>query len=186
MPEDEREFAISQVIPPHFKDARLAELPEKLQERIKSLPENKGLLLWGGAGVGKSYTLCAMARDFIIRGFVVARTGYEMLCLRLRDSFKAKSVDTELSLILPYLTADKLIIEDIGTTKSEGNQESDFSVRTMLVLIDYRLENELPTFITTNRPIEELGKTFDARISSRLLKACEVIKLSGKDRRENG
>ncbi len=184
MPEDEREWAITQVIPPHFKAARLEQLPEKLQSRIKKLPNNKGLLFWGAQGVGKSYALAAVAREFLLQGFTVARTSYEMLCLRLRDSFKAKSPDTELSIIKPYLEADKLIIEDIGTTKSEGNIESDFSVRTLLVLIDCRLENELPTFITTNRPIEELSKTFDTRISSRLLQACEVIKLSGKDRRE--
>lgn len=184
IPEDEREFAILQIIPPLFRNARIEHLPMKLQERLKGLPENRGMLLWGGAGVGKSYTLCALVREFILQGYTVARTGYEMLCLRLRDSFKAKSPNTELSLIIPYLTVDKLIIEDVGTTKSEGNIESDFSVRTLLVLIDYRLENELPTFITTNRPVEELAKTFDARISSRLLQACDIIKLSGRDRRE--
>jgi DNA replication protein DnaC len=185
MPADEAEFAISQVVPPLFMDARIEHLPVELVKRITVLPETRGLMLWGDAGRGKSYTLSALAREFIVQGFTVARATYEMLCLRLRDSFRAKSGESELAIIKPYLEADKLIIEDIGTTKSEGNQESDFSVRTILVLIDYRLENCLPTFITTNRPVEELEKTFDARVSSRLIQACEIVKLSGQDKRRD-
>ena len=183
MPKDEQEFAVASVIPPRFLEARLSHLPEKLQNKIKNLPDDKGLLLWGAPGVGKSYSLAALAREYIADGYNVARTGYELLCLRIRDSFKPKSVETELSIIKPYLEADRFFLEDIGTTKSEGNIESDFSVRTLLVLLDYRLENCLPTFLTTNRPVEELGKTFDERIASRLLQACEIVKLTGEDRR---
>jgi DNA replication protein DnaC len=185
MPDDEREHSIAAVIPPLYLQAKIEHLPDKLLAIIKNLPESKGLFLWGAPGVGKTYALAALAREYIAQGFTVARTGYELLCLRIRDSFKPKSVETELSIIKPYLEANKLFIEDVGTTKSEGNIESDFSVRTLLVLLDYRLENCLPTFLTTNRPVEELSKTFDARIASRLLQACEVVKLTGEDRRRN-
>jgi DNA replication protein DnaC len=183
MPPDEKEHAIAAVVPPRYLEARLEHLPTKLQEIIKMLPENMGLLLWGVPGVGKSYSLAALARQYISQGFTAARIGYELLCLQLRDTFKSRGSETELSVIKPYLQADKLFIEDIGTTKSEGNVESDFSVRTLLVLLDWRLENCLATFVTTNRPVEELAKTFDERIASRLCQACEVLKLTGEDRR---
>jgi len=40
---------------------------------------------------------------------------------------------------------------------------------------------------TTNKSVEELGKTFDERVASRLLQACRVVKLTGADKRkENG
>ena len=186
MPLDEQEFTVASVIPPRYLEARLEHLPSKLQEKIKNLGDNRGLLLWGRPGVGKTYAMAALARDYISQGFLVARTGYEMLCLQLRDTFKSKAAETELSVIKPLLLADKVFVEDIGTTKSEGNIESDFSVRTLLVLLDYRLESCLPIFLTTNRPVEELGRTFDERIASRLIQACEVIKLTGEDKRENG
>lgn len=38
MPPDEQEFAIACVIPPRYLEARLLHLPDKLQDRIKSLP----------------------------------------------------------------------------------------------------------------------------------------------------
>lgn len=183
MPEQDREHAINQIIPKQFRSARIEHLPESIVVNIKELGNEKGLMLWGGAGTGKSYTLCVLAREYILQGYIVERIAYEMLCLRIRDSFKADK-QTELSIIKPYLEADKFFLEDIGTTKSEGGQESDFSVRTLLVLLDYRLENCLPIFISTNRPIEELEKTFDARIASRLIQACKIIKLTGKDRRK--
>jgi DNA replication protein DnaC len=183
MPEDEREYLISQIIPPLYKNARIEHLTDNLQSKIKTLDKYKGLLLWGITGAGKTYALSSLARQYILSGYIVSRITYEMLCLRIRDSFKTDK-ETELSIIKPYLESEKFFLEDVGTTKSEGKQESDFSVRTLLVLLDYRLENQLPTFVSTNRPIEELENTFDSRIVSRLIQACEIIKLSGKDRRK--
>ena len=183
MPDDELEFAISRIIPVLYSGARLEHLPVKLVEKFEKLPETKGMMLWGDPGRGKSYALAAFARKFLLDGYSVQRISYEKLCLQLRNCYKPKSAESELNIIKPYLEADKLVLEDIGTTKSEGNQESDFSVRTILVLIDHRLENCLPTFTTTNRTLEELEKTFDARVASRLIQACEIIHLTGPDKR---
>jgi len=70
---------------------------------IKTLPEDKGLLLWGAPGAGKTYSMAALARQYISQGFTAARTGYELLCLQLRDTFKSKATETELPVIKPYL-----------------------------------------------------------------------------------
>ena len=151
--------------------------------RSVELTDGKGLFLYGPPGVGRTYAMAALARHYIADGLVVARLNWEMLCLRIRDCFRAKADKTELQTIQPYLDAYRLFIEDIGTTKSEGAQESDFSVRVLLVILDYRIEHCLPTFFTTNRTIEELCKTFDARVASRIMQGCDAIKLSGEDKR---
>jgi len=183
LPETERDRLFATVIPKRYLAARLDDLPRKLRERMLSLAEGRGLVLWGATGTGKTYSMAALAKHYVAEGFSVARVSWELLCLRLRDSFKPKSVETELSVIKPYLEANKVFIEDIGCTKSEGFQESDFSVRVLYVIVDCRVENCLPLFITTNRPIEELGKSFDARIAGRLVQGCTVVKLLGTDRR---
>ena len=81
------------------------------------------------------------------------------------------------------MCGDKLFIEDVGTTVSLDKQESDFSLRTFLVLLDQRLEACQPTFVTTNKALEQLGRCFDDRIASRLIQACRIVKLTGADRR---
>jgi DNA replication protein DnaC len=40
----------------------------------------------------------------------------------------------------------------------------------------------LPTFISSNKNIEQLGQSFDARVASRLRTAV-VIEMTGQDRR---
>ena len=183
LPLEEKQRMFEDVVQKRYISAECSDLSEKLLEKIGALPEDKGLFLWGKPGVGKTYAMAALAKKAIRLGNIVKRISYEMLCLKLRDTFKKNSKNTEYEIIEPLLNADLLLIEDIGTTKSEGNIESDFSVRTLLVILDWRIEHCLPTNITTNRPIEELGKTFDQRIASRLVQACEIIKLSGEDKR---
>ena len=70
---------------------------------------------------------------------------------------------SERGLVKRYQDVDKLLIEDVGTTVGTGSQESDFSLRTFLLILDHRLEHCKPTFITTNKSVDELGKSFDER-----------------------
>jgi len=181
--EDKLESSIIRLTDPLYATAQLQDLSDKFQEKIQQLPDDKGLLLWGIQGVGKSYAMAALMRYFFIEGFDVVQVSYEMLCLQVRDTFKAGSTKGEIDVIKPLLAPDKLFIEDVGTTVSIGQQESDFSLRTFLVILDKRLRDCRPTFITTNKSVEELGKSFDARIASRLQQACEIVHLTGEDRR---
>ena len=173
------------MIPELFRDAEIKHLSKTLQGKINSLPPDRGLLLWGEAGIGKSYAMAAIMKELIRKNpnTKIIRIAYEMICLKLRDTYKQGSKKTELDIIEPLIDVDKLFIEDVGTTVSVGQQESDFSLRTFLVLLDSRLEQCKQTFITTNKSVEELSKSFDSRIAGRLKQMCEVICLKGKDKR---
>ena len=171
------------VIQPHYAKAELSDLPESLVETFLALPDDKGLYLWGEPGRGKTHSCCAFVRHLWNEGWDVARISYEMLALRIRDSYSPGSKTSELAIITPLLSVGKLVVEDVGTTVSIGQQESEFSLRTFLLLLDQRLEGSLATFVTTNKSVEELGKTFDERVASRLLQVCEVVKLTGGDKR---
>lgn len=189
------------LIPKLYRKARIKHLSADLQDVIKHL-NGGGLFLWGGTGAGKTYAMSALARKYVYQEFSVQRITWSELGLKIRDTFKRPTVKhktdsggyvydygddeepmSEQDILEPLLQADKLFIEDIGTSKSDGNYESDFAVRTLERLLDERLENDLPTFITTNKSLEEISRTFDARIASRISGGCKIVKLSGKDRR---
>ena len=175
------------LIPPHYAKAELSDLPKNLVDTFLTLPDDKGLYLWGEPGRGKTYACCVFLKYFWDQGWDVARVSYEMLALRIRDTFKRGSTESELDIIKPLLSVSKLVIEDIGTAISVDQQESEFSLRTFLVVLDQRLEQCLATFVTTNKSVEELGRSFDQRVASRLQEACIILHATGKDRRlKNG
>jgi len=177
------EADLEAIIPPRYLGARLETLPGGLVKLFRGLPRGAGVFLWGPPGTGKTHAMAAFAREMWYDGYEVARITYERLMLDIRDAFKPKSGISEMDVIEPYLTVDQLIVEDVGTSVGEGRQESDFSLRTFLVLLDTRLEYCRPTYITSNKPVEALKESFDSRVASRLLEACMIAKLDGRDRR---
>jgi len=174
--------ALSDVIPPLFAAAHIRDLSNPFLVKVFEHRDYQGLLLWGSPGVGKTYAMAALARFYILRKKKCKRISYENLCLQIRDTYKPSSKKTELDVIKPLVDCDCLFLEDLGTTVSVGQQESDFSLRTFLVLLDSRLEACRPTFITTNKSVESLGISFDERVASRL-HYFKVLEVSGSDKR---
>lgn len=182
LPPEQKELVLLNVIPKRYMLAEVADLIPAIQKGIEQ-ENDTGIFIWGAAGVGKTYAMAALAKRFICGGYLVRRVHYEKLCLQLRDTFNPKATETEWRIIEPLLSCDKLFIEDVGTGKSIGKQESDFSLRTFLLLLDMRMEQCKPTFITSNKTVENLGASFDERIADRL-KTFLVFKLSGESRRK--
>lgn len=181
LPVDEREFAIEVIVRKRYIGALPEHIGRGLWAQLQSAVDS-GVYLWGKTGVGKTYALAALARTFIIEGYLVERVSFEKLCLYIRDAFKQGSEKTTWSIIEPLIMCDKLFLEDVSVATSVGKQESDFTLRTLLVLLDERSEDDLPTFITGNKPPKELSKAFDERITSRL-KQGKIIRLTGEDKR---
>jgi DNA replication protein DnaC len=89
------------------------------------------------------------------------------------------SKKTEWDLIEPLKDVDKLFIDDLGL---RSKQETDFAYVTFFSILNKRQERRLPTFVTSNKSIEQLGLSFDARVASRLQTAL-IIEMTGQDRR---
>ena len=182
LPEDRQELVLQEQIPELFWDARLEHLSETLQKEITTLQPGQGMFLYGSPGIGKSYAMAAMMREFIREGFTVQRADYDMLLLMIRDTFKPTATLTELQVILPYIQADKLIIEDVGTTVRGRDEETAFSLRTFLIILDQRILNCKATFITSNKSVADIAKSFDDRVASRL-STFKNFRFEGKDKR---
>lgn len=181
LPAEQQRAFVEEIVRPRYKDARPEKISEALWGKLIAAAD-KGAYLWGKTGVGKTYALAALGRSFIHSGFVVKRISFEKLCLIIRDTFRPDSGRSTWEVIEPYIECDKLILEDVSVAVSAGKQESDFSLRTLLVVLDERSEEWKATFITGNKPPSELSNAFDERVTSRL-KQGAIIRVTGEDRR---
>jgi len=171
-----------EIIPELFWPAELVDLPAALVQRIEALPDERGLLLWGPQGAGKTYSAAAAVKRLWQNGYDIGWQPFEELLLKLRDTYKLAG-GSEWEILKPLCGVDVLAVDDLGVTVGVDRQESDFSLRVFLVLLDHRLTHCLRTFITSNKSVEDLAKCFDSRIASRMLEACDIVKIAGRDRR---
>lgn len=76
------------------------------------------------------------------------------------------------------LEASTLFLDDLG-----ASTKTDWVLDQIFQLIDYRAERELQTFITSNWNLEELGKNYGTRISSRIKAICIPVAMFCSDHR---
>ena len=53
-------------------------------------------------------------------------------------------------------------------------------------MIDHRYANCLPLIITSNMPPKNVADQTGERVASRLAEMCEVVQMTGPDRRKRG
>lgn len=110
----------------------------------------KGIYLNGSFGSGKTYLTAALFNDLAKRGIKCAIVYYPEFLRDLKASFKT-DYDDKFNYIkkVPIL-----LLDDIGA-ENVSNYNRD---EVLSPILQYRMEEELPTFFTSNLTIEELEK----------------------------
>jgi len=167
-------------IPAKFHNARL-------KDYRATFPTDIGLFIYGPAGTGKTHLAVSLLVNDICnipmsRNFneVVAFTSMINLLSRIRQTFSKSSFESERDIVEAYQQVENLYLDDIGV-----EQATDWALTLVYQIIDYRWANEKRTVFTSNFDLPALAEKLDTRISSRIGGMCEVIELSGKDRRTN-
>ena len=152
------------------------------------LVSKRGLCLTGGAGTGKTTTLCLLMRDHRaaeLRESCLIFTDWKFvsvptLVMELQDAWRKKdeTEQTSLDILKRLAVVDRLVLDDLGAEKL-----TDYVRQSIYYLINEREQWERPTYITTNFTFAQLDEQFDSRISSRLAGMCDAKSLQGKDQR---
>ena len=121
----------------------------------KSPTYQKGLYIQGPFGVGKTHLMAAMANAFAQKNVPVTLVHFPSFINELKASFDKPgiSLTDQLSTIkqVPIL-----VLDDIGAESLSAWSRDDI----FAVILEYRMQNELPTFFTSNFSMDALEKDF--------------------------
>ena len=187
-------------LPASLKQASLAQvdlddlgrLPvfEKLLAFVEQYPTiRKGLYLYGDFGVGKSFMVAALAHDLSEkRGVSSTLLHYPSFVIDVKNAISDGNVKT---LVDEIKLSEVLILDDIGAEQSTAWIRDEI----LQVILQYRMQENLPTFFTSNFDFEDLEKHFAKgkqgndeiwearRVMERIRYLTEETRLEGVNRR---
>ena len=135
----------------------LGRLPvfEKLLAFVEQYPAiQKGLYLYGDFGVGKSFMVAALAHDLSEkRGVSSTLLHYPSFVIDAKNAISDGNVKT---LVDEIKLSEVLILDDIGAEQSTPWVRDEI----LQVILQYRMQENLPTFFTSNFNFEDLEKHF--------------------------
>jgi DNA replication protein DnaC len=166
--------------------------------------DNKGLLLIGPIGVGKTHLAVGIIRELILeKGIACLFYDYRELLKEIQNSYNASVQTTEFEVLRPVLQSEVLVLDELAAARSTEWVEDMVSH-----ILNTRYNERRTTIITTNyRNLppggsveaeqsggyraaarasreETLGDRIGERMRSRLHEMCRIVKLQGVDYRQ--
>lgn len=170
-------------------DKKRVELIKWVTNFYHNFPNDlKGLYLHGSFGSGKTYIISALLNELARKNYKTVIIYYPELLNILKSTFDSKDEYNEV--FNEIKTSDVLLIDDIGA-ETVTNWSRDEVLGTIL---QYRMEQNLTTFFTSNLTIDELethlsivknniDKVKARRIIERIKQLTTDIELISKNRR---
>lgn len=164
---------------------------------------DKGLLIVGEIGTGKTHLAVGVLKELVNRGITGIFYDYRELLKEIQNSYNASVQTTELDVLRPVFEKDVLVLDELGAVKP-----SEWVWDTVSLILNTRYNEKRTTIITTNFPDlrarerpantggrsseearysaqkETLGDRITDRMYSRLHEMCRVVRLSGVDFRQ--
>ena len=163
--------------------------PKENLEKIKEIalnftqnfddPQEKNLLFTGNTGLGKTYLTNCIANELLKQGKTVLYQTAPVMLDTILDYRFGKNNNFNYN---DLLNVDLLIIDDLGTESSNNMKFSE-----LFNILNTRLLNQnnhvTKTIISTNLSLNNLFKTYDERIFSRLVGYYNICRFFGEDLR---
>jgi len=158
-----------------FKSAKNDRVRRELREHAMAYavgfkPDDRGLLLVGDTGCGKTHIAVGILTEVLRRGFTGMYCNVTDLLKRLRETYRENSDDHEAEILDEADQADLLVFDDLGAEKA-----TEWVRDRLYLVINRRYENMKPVIVTTNCSEAELKERLGPRIVSRLHEMCDRV-----------
>lgn len=186
LPTSLHDVKLSQVeITPERKQA-MADIGQFLSAYSKNIHQ-KGLFLSGSFGVGKTFILAGLANSLAMMNKRVVFMHVPNFIAGLSSHFNDNSLPEEVQRIS---NCDVLILDDIGAENlSQWSRDE-----VLAVILQSRMDNQLPTFFSSNFSMNDLEEHFKetknaidpvkaARLMERVRTLAKEVVVSGPNRR---
>lgn len=142
--------------------------------------EAQNLLLYGSAGLGKTFLSTSIAKVVSERGYSVAYdTAISILASYETEKFGGGDLEEARAAICRYEAADLLIMDDLGTELTTA-----FTTSAFYHLLNTRLMSRRPMIINTNLLPDRFETQYSAAIASRLCGEFTPLRFIGEDIRQ--
>ena len=181
MPKDMVDISWDDVL---LDDANRIKAYQAVATFISDYPNQGGVYLYGQFGVGKSFMMAAMANELAEKGISTTLIHYPSFISDNSgfDDLKAQANEVK--------KTEVLVLDDIG---AESNNDW-IRDNILQVILQYRMQENLPTFFTSNLTMLELeqrlamtkkgDETWSAkRVMERVRKLSTEYALAGENRR---
>lgn len=170
-----------------YTDKTRVEIIKKVKEFMDLFlkgKSTKGIYLHGNFGSGKTYIISALFNELAKKGYKSVAVPVPELIRSIKDSFK----DDYSERYEHIRTTPILLLDDIGSEYLTPWARDE----VLGPILQYRMDNDLPIFFTSNFTLEELeehlamntDKVGAKRIIERIKHVSIPMSLIGKNRRE--
>jgi len=130
----------------------------------------KGLYLAGPFGVGKTYMMAALANELSENGVETTLVNVPTYSAEIKQAIATNTVEAKL---VSIKNTPILVLDDIGAEMNSAW----FRDEVLMVILQHRMLQELPTFFTSNFTIDQLEAHFahSNKGDQELLKAKRLI-----------
>ena len=138
--------------------------------KTDSTTYHKGLYLAGPFGVGKTYMMGALANELSENGIETTLVNVPTYSAEIKQAIATNTVEAKL---VSIKNTPILVLDDIGAEMNSAW----FRDEVLMVILQHRMLQELPTFFTSNFTIEQLEAHFahSNKGDQELLKAKRLV-----------